>query len=479
MQQIKQNKGSVSVYLIMIFGISLSLLLLLIEGARGNAMRLKTECAMDLSMFSVFAEYNRELLEQYDLFFIDTSYGQKGAGPNRTEDHLKGYMNENFKTSSGVGLIKDMLALQTDSVTITDFSLASDEGGELLKKQAVAYMKNLYGISYLSELQNQLNTVHENQLLTRDIEGERQANQSIIDNYKLPKKKVSADKWEDVKLDNPADAVNASRGILTFILPQDTAISNAGINPDNYISKRNCNVGSGLSGRKATASTDELIFNEYILRKAGNYTQLKENSELQYELEYVLKGHDSDLQNLKAIVTQMLLLRETSNYIFLCTDAARNGEAETLAAAVALAVFCPDLEEPIKQTILFAWAYAESVYDVRMLLAGGKIPLMKTSETWHYSLLGMLHFATDNVHSDELSENGMSYLDYMRVFLALENEQNKTNRFMDIVEMDIRRTDGNGYFRLDTCMDYIEAEAHISGKYGANYQIKRSFYYEK
>ena len=83
----RKNAGSTSVYLILIFAVLLSFILLIVEGARKNAIRMKIECAMDLSMSSVFAEYNRELLNQYDLFFIDTSYGQKNAAIDNTAEH--------------------------------------------------------------------------------------------------------------------------------------------------------------------------------------------------------------------------------------------------------------------------------------------------------------------------------------------------------------------------------------------------------
>ena len=172
------------------------------------------------------------------------------------------------------------------------------------------------------------------------------------------------------------------------------------------------------------------------------------------------------------------MLRETANYIFLCSNPAKSGEAEALAVAIALAAYSPELKDPIKQTILFAWAYAESVYDVRTLLSGGKIPLMKADENWHYSLSEMFHCAADFDEVDSTLSTGMSYTDYLRVFLALENSDTKTKRFMNLVEMDIRRTDGNRYFRLDTCVDYIEAEAFVSSGYGANYCILRSYSYE-
>ena len=52
---------------------------------------MKFECVADIGMNSVLAEYHRELLKQYDLLFVDTSYG--GSHPNiaNTEAHLRRY----------------------------------------------------------------------------------------------------------------------------------------------------------------------------------------------------------------------------------------------------------------------------------------------------------------------------------------------------------------------------------------------------
>ena len=351
-----------------------------------------------------------------------------------------------------------------------------------MKKQAVDYMKDLYGISYAKEFAKQLDVANENGLFTLDVSAIQRASQSEIDSYPLPKKKVTdenGDHWEDVRLDNPADAVNATRGIISLVLPAETDISTAAINPSNYLSERSCNVGSGLAGRKALKSTDELLFNEYILKKSGNYAFPKDNSELKYEMEYILHGKGSDIDNLKATIAQLLFLREASNYIFLCANPQRSNEAELLADTISLAAFSPELKEPIKQTILCAWAYAESVYDVRKLLVGGKIPLMKDDESWHYSLGGMFSYATDAMEEDLSTGSGMDYTDYLRLYLMLKGSEIKTKRFMNVVEMDVRRTTGNSYFRLDCCVDYIEAEALVSSTYGANYTISRSIAYSE
>ncbi len=476
MKKAKEYEASVSVYAVLVFTVILSLVLVIIEGARENAIRMKLECAMDLSLYSVFAEYNRQLLEQYDLFFIDTSYGYAEGSPKRTKEHLSAYMEDNFTLNQSAGIKKDLLQMRVADVRILNYSLASDNHGLLFKRQAVSYMKDTYGLSVPNRLAEELNAVKERRLLTRDITGERLSNQSFIDNYEIPPKQIGEDEWEEVELENPADAVNGARGILGLVLGADTELSATAINPTSYISVRYANQGNGLIDRKGLQPGDEFIFNEYLLQKCGSYTEPKDGSLMQYQLEYILEGKDTDVDNLKAIVIKLLFLREVGNVTYLFSDGGKVAEAEALALAVTSAVAAPELTEPVKISLLFAWAYAESVYDVRLLLEGGKVPLVKTEDTWHYSLSGMLGFATDTVVETENS-SGLSYEDYLRIFLALENSDQKTMRAMDIVEMDIRNTEGNSGFCMDKCMDYLEAEVLVSSAYGHQHSITRRFYY--
>lgn len=477
MKEKYQAEGSVSIYLALTFTIMLSLILVIVEGARENAVRVKLECAMDLSLSSIFAEYNRPLLEQYDLFFIDTSYGLEGASIDRLEEHLESYLEDNFAMNEEPGIVKNLLELYTEEVNITDYSLASDEEGLLIKRQAVSYMKDLYGATYLNELKRQLDSAQKEGLFTRDVTAERLANQSAIDSVEIPPKQIGEDEWEEVELNNPADAVNSTRGILSLVIDGEQELSLSGVNLSNYISGRNCNRGRGLLGRAENGAVDELIFNEYLLKKCGCYTEPKESGALEYQIEYILEGKSNDIENLKAVVNKLLLIRETANVIYLFSDSAKVAEAEALAIAVTSAVAMPELSELVKISLLFAWAYAESVYDVRSLLQGGRIPLLKTGETWHYSLSGMMDFASDTAVEEGTEGTGLSYGDYLRVFLAIEGEGEKTFRAMDIIEMDVRKCPGNSYFRLDTCVDYVEATVYAGSRYGFSHEITRSYYY--
>ena len=68
-----KKSGEITVFLALVLSILISLLFTVIQAARTNAMRFQTECVTDMALQSVLAEYNRELLEQYELFFIDAA----------------------------------------------------------------------------------------------------------------------------------------------------------------------------------------------------------------------------------------------------------------------------------------------------------------------------------------------------------------------------------------------------------------------
>jgi len=95
------RKGYMTVFLTLSLTLILSLVFTVIEGARISAIRMKFECAADIGMNSVLAEYHREMLKQYDLLFVDTSYGSGNADIGNTEAHLKNYIRKNLRTEKG------------------------------------------------------------------------------------------------------------------------------------------------------------------------------------------------------------------------------------------------------------------------------------------------------------------------------------------------------------------------------------------
>ena len=57
------------------------------------------------------------------------------------------------------------------------------------------------------------------------------------------------------------------------------------------------------------------------------------------------------------------------------------------------------------------------------------------------------------------------------------NRDTKIKRFMDIIEMDIRKTVGNKHFRMDACFNSFSAEIGISSEFGYRVDIRKRYGY--
>ena len=183
------RKGYITVFLTLSLTLILSLVFTVIEGARISAIRMKFECVADIGMNSILAEYHRELLEQYDLLFVDMSYGGSRAEIGNTEAHLKNYIQRNLQPESGGGYggVRDFLAMEAGKTAIGRYSVASDEEGSVLKRQVTDYMADYPLGALLDKINLGVSKVEEYGLETRDLEGERRSYEARIQEIGLPR----------------------------------------------------------------------------------------------------------------------------------------------------------------------------------------------------------------------------------------------------------------------------------------------------
>ena len=469
-----------TVFLTLSLTLILSLVFTVIEGARISAIRMKFECVADIGMNSVLAEYHRELLEQYDLLFVDMSYGGGHADIGNTEAHLKNYMQKNLRPEGGrAGALgsRDFLAMNTDQVRIGQYSIASDEGGNVLKRQVTDYMADYPLGAVLEKINLGTSEIGKYGLETRDVGAERSRYEAEIAEIEKPVQEVEEGVFEEIPLDNPADAANATRsiGVLNLVLEDPSAVSAVKVNTDQYISHRSRMQGTGMCREAAALSGEpnELVFQVYLFEKCGYYGEEMEKSLLKYQIEYILAGKNVDWQNLEYVAKRLLRWREVANVIYILSDSAKVAEAHTAAGALAAVLACPALLEPVAYTILFAWAYVESLQDVKTLLSGGRVPIMKTAADWKTGI-NSLKNVRGSLSADS-GGRGLNYKEYLQIMLFLQDQQKRTFRAMDIMEMDIRRTPGNGAFRLDGCFDTYEADLAVSSRFGYAYEMTRQY----
>lgn len=473
------RKGYITVFLSLSLTLILSLVFTLIEGARISAIRMKFECVADIGLNSVLAEYHRELLKQYDLLFVDTSYGTASPSIANTEEHLRNYISANLQGRQGNALsgAKDFLNMQIEGAEIIEYSIASDDGGEVLKRQVADYMSAYPLGNLLERISVNAAQITGSGMDSRDIEGERNGYQGQIEAIGLPKEEVEEGVFEEVPLNNPADIADATRsmGVLNLVINDPSSISTVKTDIGQYISHRSLMTGSGLCNDAAAVSgvADDILFLAYLFDKCGYYGEVKEDSLFQYQLEYIIAGMDTDWENLEKVAKKILHIREVSNLIYILTDASKIAEAEAMALALTAVMLVPELTEPVKYTILFAWAYLESLQDVKCLLQGGRVPIYKTAADWKTGINGIKNVKGSLRDTD--GGRGLSYKEYLEILLFLTPKDDKTFRAMDIIEMDIRKTLGNNAFRLDACFDVFRARLSVSSGFGYSYEMERLY----
>ena len=475
-----QTKGYLTVYLSLSITIILSLVLALYEGARIGAVKMKTECVADISMNSVLAEYSRQLYEQYGLLMVDTSYGTGSHSIVNTEEHLRNYVQKNLELSlQGRALGRNtMLGMYCKDAKITGSSFATDNDGAVLNRQILAYMGADVMGSLVTDVEENVRSLKESGFDTTDVDEMARENQEQIDAVELPTIINEEGEEEQISLGNPADTVNSQRGIgaLSLAIPDKSRISDVSVNLSEYVSHREKNKGTGLDEGLDMSLGKRALIEQYYYEKCGYFGAEMDKSLLKYQMEYLAYGEGSDYANLEQVAKTLLFWRQASNMLYLFNCRPKVDAADLMASLLTAVMMVPELKELVKYSILFAWTFAESVSDLRILFSGGRVPLMKSDDTWRLGLEAMFSFRDSD--SGDCGE-GLYYRDYLRMIVFMTDFDKKTQRLMDIMEMDIRKTAGNADFRIDHCLDCFRAEIEIGTSYGYGATIERVYGYEE
>lgn len=168
------KRGSITVFLALTLGLILSLLSSGLESARMAAARTQILNGMDIGLYSLFGQYNKSLLKDFDLFAVDGACGGKEMNLASVYDNLESYMKPVMKQNS------QKLSVQQGG--ISGYLLMTDSDGEVFYQQAVQYMKETLGSHGAKLLLNKIRDMQK-----KTIEAERQGNEieskGTIENY--------------------------------------------------------------------------------------------------------------------------------------------------------------------------------------------------------------------------------------------------------------------------------------------------------
>ena len=169
-----EKKGSITVFLALILSLLLSLVTTGIQSVQAAAARTQILNSMDIGLYSLFGQYDRFLMKEYDLFFIDGAQGNSDLNLAAVYDNLESYMRPVLKQNS------QKLALKQGG--FTGYRLATDEGGEIFFRQAVTFMRDTLGSQGVGLL---LDRYHKKEEKIRQAEeaGRQSEDGNSLENY--------------------------------------------------------------------------------------------------------------------------------------------------------------------------------------------------------------------------------------------------------------------------------------------------------
>lgn len=251
----------------------------------------------------------------------------------------------------------------------------------------------------------------------------------------------------------------AESGLLRLIMPEGKDISGGRWNQAGWPSY--------TVGTKGSPDGDDLIKRAL----AGQYCDMvytdvlsETDKDTFYEMEYLISGKESDRENLSQTASEMLAVRTGLNLIHILSDPQKREEARGLAALIAGSVGLAPLASVLAVFIMGVWALGEGIMDLRILLQGGKIPILKSSVDWQLDLDSLLRLGEKaDLPGGDLPQKGFSYQGYLKLLLLPMDSSQKYYRMMDMIQANLVRKQPD--FLIQNMVYQVDIKSGVCGKH--------------
>lgn len=451
------RNGSMTLFFALILTLVFSLFFSLLEAARVQGLKQLAKRSVLLELESAFGEYQINLWKDYHLLFLDGGNASGEWDPALLEGN---WMEENSLAQKGTGFYQ--LALR--SLELSGYSLATDSYGAAFEKQACRAIQEQLAVKAAEALKQKLkqgedlakgsSEIDQKWNMAKDAmeeaESLEQEKEDIDDEENNEKESLELEdqKQEDLYIDtrelpeNPVDGVDLlkSSAILFHVVENPSEISAKSIRLQDTLRQRDIKRGNLDSPQ--SAALDKLCFlqylNHYFTCKTGKGEAKAAEHALDYELEYCVAGKASDQENLEKTVKELLLIRETGNFATIMQDGKKRALAMEIATVAVGFTGIALLIQAVQIGVLLAWSYIESVLDVRCLLSGGSVPLVKKVNQWKSDISLGEEVLEKKEEKSESHKEGFDYREYLQILLLLVKEETLVQRAMDIVEQNVR-----------------------------------------
>lgn len=456
------KRGEITVFLSLIFLLMLSLLGALLESVRIQNAKSEMHAIMTLATESVFAEYQKELLEMYDLFVIDSTY--EGV----------------YESDEGIVQRLSYYGGGRTSCDVQKIRYLSDHNAEAMLGQIDTYMRQKYGLSegerIDTESKNGTELLQVGDWIQKEQEKGRQLQGKWEADVKASETIIGKESGDGEE--NPLagmEKLNTSF-LLELIFEEGREIPEGKISKDLLPSARSLQGGYGTF--KGVGEPSKMFLGEYIEGHFDSFVSQREGAPLQCEVEYLLEGEESDQENLQKIAEKLLFLRMVSNYLCLIKDEGKKAEVQMMAATICTLLLLPEFTEAAANLLLVLWSFGESVMDLRALFGGGKVPLQKTKDQWQLTFSSLLRMGKGEWDNPAVEyTEGISYTQYLKAWLFMEDQETLAKRMLDIVETNMRMEKGCGFFRVDACVTALEVRCTSIFSKGITYTYPCTYQY--
>lgn len=392
-----RRKASITVFAALSLMLVAQLLFTLLEAARHYELQKVLYMNTDTVLESVFADYCSPLWETYKILGVRVDDTEGKLCFNNREAQLRGLTLDHLGSKEQKTLLSGMslLTAEMTDARYDPYRLLTDQNGVVFQKAVCTYMKKNIAYEMAKSVYNHYEAVKE---VKKDYKNPDEGIADAMDALKHPEKyetegagnsssrqlkgaarqsyKTKNNDFEETgaATENPLETVTEVKkdGVLSLVLPENTKVSGKSINIEETVSHRSLEKGT-MDSYVGTDWYQKVLFYQYLVNYLGNYVEKQQDRVLEYELEYVLGGKANDAENLKIVVSELLAMREPLNMASLTASSQRQSEAMALAVTLAGVSANPAVIEAVKYGILVAWAFAESVLDVRTLLSGEKL----------------------------------------------------------------------------------------------------------
>ena len=265
-------------------------------------------------------------------------------------------------------------------------------------------------------------------------------------------------------------------GVMSLLVPEGTSVSTRTITETDLASTvTDTSIAAEIQKESDinTILTKRIIYTEYVMDNFYSFTDKKEGAALNYEVEYILFGKEKDVDNLTAAAFAMATIRSGTNMVYLITDSDKRNDAYQVAFNLVGTAKYEPVIRIVQFALMYLWAYAEAILDVKILLEGKDITLKKSDETWQLSIENLLSM---NLDGEPPQQNGISYEEFLRLLLYMTDDGKKSAYTMDLVELWMI-SKGRKKFRLKYCLYGLESQLTYSLSGGYSYEEKAGYTY--